>query len=281
MLEAQRGNVTLITAMTAMLIVMIVVMATGIGNQTSQATRMQAASDGAAITAAETYIAVINDEVAFELIDWGLGFIQRMASFLEQIGRAISAIPYVGAVFGVPIQVVANIIKQVAKTAQNVFKKIKESINKFLDAAKQVLATINATMVAANNGYIGFILPTNFLDQASVTKYNLADIQAITDHSLQIADSGHDKGNPALIPQIYWSALHNIWGGSVRGTPPPPADCGQAGKPPCPAPAKDAREHDTFHSLAHDRRLHRAPSLDRPPVATPRPHGQPVAPAVR
>ncbi|MGI8609684.1 MAG: Tad domain-containing protein [Candidatus Dormibacteria bacterium] len=251
MLNPQRGNVTLITAMTSLLMVMVVVMATGIGNQTSQATRMQAASDGAAITAAETYIAVINDEVVFDLIDWGLGFIQRLASMLLQIGRAISAIPYVGSVFGAVIQAVANVIKNIAKTAQKAFANIKKSINKLLNAAKQVLATINATMVAANNGYIGFILPTNFLDQAAVTKYNLADIQAITEHALQISDKAHDKATPALIPQIYWGALHNIWGGSGK-TPPPASDCGQPGKPACPVSTQELRgggsaDRDTFH----------------------------------
>ena len=117
--SVQRGNVTLITAFTAMLMMMIIVLGASIGNQASNATRVQAASDTAAIAAAESYIAVINDEVAFDIIDWGLGFVQRMGKLLEYIGRAIQAIPYGGAVLGGIIVAIAQVIQNVAKQAQN------------------------------------------------------------------------------------------------------------------------------------------------------------------
>ena len=94
--SVQRGNVTIITALTSLLIVMITVFGTAISNQASNATRIQTSSDTAALAAAESYIGVINDEVAFDIIDWGLGFIQRLAQLLEDIGDAIEAIPYVG-----------------------------------------------------------------------------------------------------------------------------------------------------------------------------------------
>jgi hypothetical protein len=203
--SVQRGNVTIITALTSLLIVMITVFGTAISNQASNSTRIQTSSDTAALAAAESYIGVINDEVAFDVIDWGLGFVQRLAQLLEDIGDAIEAIPYVGAVIGGIIVAIAQAIQSVASSAQDAFDNIKKALDKFLEEAKQILATINATLIAAQNGYLGFILPTGFLNQAALSQYTLKDVQAFTDKAKQI-DTDAELNN-----LLYVDALHTIW----------------------------------------------------------------------
>ncbi|MEA2646492.1 MAG: hypothetical protein QOE92_1575 [Chloroflexota bacterium] len=205
-LQEQRGNVTLITAASMLLLVLVVVMGTAVSNQAGYATRMQAASDQAALTAAVTYMSVINDEVAFDIIDWGLGFIERMAEILEAIGQAIAAVPFLEGV-GAAIITVAEFVQNAASTAKDFFDEVKNALNKILEAAKEILSIINATVAAANNGYLGFILPVkDVLQQAGQSRWKLVDVQKVVDHArIPLTDK---EIQFALRAQ----AMHTIWG---------------------------------------------------------------------
>ncbi|MFN2462390.1 MAG: TadE/TadG family type IV pilus assembly protein [Candidatus Dormibacteria bacterium] len=253
-LRAQRGNVTLITAFTAMLMVLVVVLAAGLSNSAGDATRMQAASDQAALTAAETYISVVNDTVAFDLIDWGLGFLSRMAEVVQSIGEAIAAVPFLEWL-GAAIVAVGEFVQTAADSAKDVFDGIKDTLNDILDQAKEILAVINATVAAANNGYLGFILPSGILNQASNARYTVKDINDFVDHARQpMKDAG-------LFNAMKATAMHAIWGTGAATTK--LADCKKSDGKPCGAPAcgsvpgtsqtcgkpeeKRSSDHDTFN----------------------------------
>ena len=254
MMAAQRGNVTLITAFTAMLMVLVVVLAAGLSNSAGEATRMQAASDQAALTAAETYIAVVNDTVAFDLIDWGLGFVSRMAEVVQSIGEAIGAVPFLEWL-GAAIVAVGEFVQIAADEAKSIFSGIKDALNEILDQAKEILAVINATVAAANNGYLGFVLPSGILNQASNARYTVQDIKDFVDHGRQpLNDAG-------LFNAMKATAMHAIWGTGAATTT--LADCKTKDGQPCNAPscgtvsgtqqycnnAKEERSpgHDTFN----------------------------------
>jgi hypothetical protein len=205
--QAQRGNVTLITALTALLMVMVVLLASGLGNTASEATRMQAASDDAAVAAATTYIAVTNDETIFDLIDWALGFIQRLADMVEAIGGVLSAvviIPPVAAI-GAALEAIGQAVSSVASSVQDAFDTFKNAIQPILDEAKSILAIINATILAANNGYLGFVLPKGILQAAGRSKYTLKDIEAIRDQYKKLAN------DDSLVTEIEHEALETVW----------------------------------------------------------------------
>ena len=227
-LQAQRGNVTLITAFTAMLMVLVVVLSAGLSNSAGDATRMQAASDQAALTAAETYISVVNDTVAFDLIDWGLGFLSRMAEVVQTIGEAIGAVPFLEWL-GAAIVAVGEFVQSAADSAKDIFDGIKDTLNDILNQAKEILAVINATVAAANNGYLGFILPSGILNQASNAKYTPKDIKDFVDHARQ------PLTNATLFNAMKATAMHAVWGTGVATAQ--LSDCKKADGTPCNAPA--------------------------------------------
>ena len=257
-LSPQRGNVTLITAFTACLMVLLVVMAAGLSENSSAANRMQAASDAAAITAATSYISVVNDVVLLETIDWGLTFVDHMAQILEQIGNAIAGIPFVEGL-GVAIAAAAEFIQAAVEDMQSVFDDVvKTPLEDILDEAKSYLGLINATISAANNNYLGFIVPDGSLKDgiknASPITYDLAYVKRRVAHAHQVIDVGnYNDGIPGQIDRL---AIEQVWGKA----PVDPNSTKPVAPPPCPPnttctnPSTESRlgtpadtNRDTFH----------------------------------
>lgn len=242
---AERGNVTLITAFTMLLLVMIVILGAGLSDTASRSTRMQAGSDDAAVTAAASYIAVINDEVLLEEVDWGLGFVQRMAELLSEIGGVIAAIPFLEAIGGA-IEAAADFVQSAVESMQNVFDDaIKDPLDAVLDVAKSVLGVVNATIAAANNGYLGFMVPSGTLKQgltaAKPPQYDLAYVLKRVEHSLRLVyplngdgtpNTNNKDNNVDLMGAIQEISIHAIWGKGSQASLPPPQGGGQP--PPCP-----------------------------------------------
>lgn len=257
----QRGNVTIITAVTACLMLMLVMLASGLSENASAANRMQAASDAAAITAATSYISVVNDQVLLDTIDWGLAFVQRMAQILEQIGNAIAAIPFVEGV-GIAIAAAAEFVQAAVEDMQSVFDDvIKTPLEDVLDEAKSYLGLINATIHAANNNYLGFIVPAGSLKDgiknAAPITYDLNYVKRRVAHAHQVIDVG--SFNDGLPGQIQRLAAEQVWGKApVDPTVDPSKNT--VTPPPCPTnttctdPSKESRlgipndpNRDTFH----------------------------------
>ena len=242
-LEAQRGNVTIITAVTAMLMTMLVVLASGLGQQSGTASQIQAGSDEAAVTAALSYIEVVNDEVMFDILDWTLKFLQHLADLAEQLGELLEAVPIPPIdVIGAGLAAIASTVSSIVGDADTIVVDIKKALDPILEKAKSILAIINATIIAAKNDYLGFVLPGGLLQAAGQAKYTLDDVKKITDHSKQIID------NSALVNVIELGALHTIWTSDTDGS-----SGNQCQGQPCKpqnrlGPANDRHpERDTFH----------------------------------
>jgi hypothetical protein len=204
-LQAQRGNVTIITALSAMLLLMIIVLSSGLGQDGGGATRIQAGSDEAAVTAAISLIEVQNDEVMFDLIDSALTFLQHLADIVARLGNLLMCCVFTAPI-GTLLSGVGGAVSSIAGTLDKAINNIKKALDPLLEQAKSILAIINATVIAANNNYLGFVLPNGTIQAAGQAKYTKDDVDKITKHARQIID------NAAFVKIIENGALHTIWG---------------------------------------------------------------------
>lgn len=249
-MSPQRGNVTFISAMSMFLIVVVVMMAASLSTTGSTATRIQAGSDDAAVTAAASYIGVVNDEVLLDTISWGLGFVERLLDMLDTLGGIIAAVPFLEGL-GAAIISVAEALQGVIETMQDVFDNvIRQPLTDILDDAKSFLGLVNATIAAANNGYLGFIVPNGSLrdgiKSATETQYDLDYVKRRVAHSLKIVDTGGFRSG--LAGAIQEMTIQQIWGKPADPPPPPaknvPPNCPQPNS--C-APLNENRPVQTFH----------------------------------
>jgi hypothetical protein len=220
---AQEGNVTLITAFTVLLMVMVVLFATGIGQTASDATNMQSASDQAAITAATAFAQTFNDTTFLDALQWG---VQALGNLGEAISIAGDALVLAGAfslgtcvpcdVLGPVLQVVGNILSGIADAMAAVIDPFVAVVKQVLDVAKWVLGIANSIIIAGDNGYFGFMFPS-VVGSSGPLLYSLQDVQMLAGVADAITSDAPDPSyssggaNVSLKETLRRNALHTLW----------------------------------------------------------------------
>ncbi|MFY9615217.1 MAG: hypothetical protein WAT58_07425 [Candidatus Dormiibacterota bacterium] len=238
-IRAQEGNVTLITALTAGLMLLVILLATGIAQNSGGSTRMQASSDGAALTAASGYIMALNDDTLLDTIQWAVDAVGHLGNALEIAGAAIiaaataaeafslglaSAAVAILIAFGTTLISAGSTLISIGQTMSNVVDNFVTVAKQVVDIAKYVLAIANSTIIASNNGYLGFMLPAA-LNAAGALKYDKTDADKIVRHAKEITS---DTGTPAsdgqglyikasLKETLRRAALRDLWTGGKQG----------------------------------------------------------------
>ena len=245
-IRAHEGNVTIITAMTACMMMLIILLATGLGESAAGSTKMQASGDGAALTAASAYIMAFNDNTLIETIRWAVTAVYRLGTAMQVVGAVLvtigAATSWLGGA-GLALVAAGQALISIGTTVANVGRSMKNAVNPILDAAKKVvdiakivLAYANSTIIASNNGYFGFMLPTS-LSFGGLKKYDMTDVNKIVGHSkLLTTDSGTVdccfSTRPTIKETIRRAAVRDLWGGGTDGSNGTPIEL---------------RGHNTFH----------------------------------
>lgn len=266
-MKEQDGNVTIITALTTVLMFVVIMYATGIGQIAGDASKMQVVSDEAAMTAANAFVAVFNDETVLDVVQWAVDAVKHIGEALEVAGTALVAAGIAASIFfgagaplialGTAIISVGSSILSVGESMSNVVDPIISTIKDILDVAKWVLAITNSTLLAANNGYFGFMLPSP-VGAAGGLVLDLNDVKKVADHADAITQDGlvpayqvacfnnaqQDCSQNTLKDTIRYQALQTLWndGGAT-----PQQSCTKNGNDPqvCKI-VFEPRGHNTF-----------------------------------
>jgi hypothetical protein len=241
MLKAHEGNVTIITALTACLLLLVVFMATGVGQNASGSTRMQASTDGAALTAASGYIMALNDDTLLDTIQWAVDAVGRLGTALQVAGAVIISIATAAAAlslglasaasavliaFGTTLISAGSTLRSVSSAMNAVVKPFIKIAKVVVDIAKYVLAIANSTIIASNNGFLGFMLPAG-LKPAGALKYDKTDADKAVRHANSITSDTQTPDSDgqgiflkaSLKETLRRGALRDLWTGGGAKQP--------------------------------------------------------------
>lgn len=248
----QDGNVSLVVAFTCVLMVMVVMFSTGIGSTAADATRMQAASDEAAVTAASGYLAALNDGTVLDALNWGVQALGNLGTTLTIVGEAlIDAGVFtfgITAAIGAVFVAVGEVLSAISEAMAAVVTPLVEAAKPVLDVAKWVLAAANSTIIAGENGYFGFIAP-NVLGSVTPATLSLADVSGVVQHSEAIVvDYPTDPYSTSwaagsIKSALQLAALHHLWANSRATDATVTTTDGKKST----TVKKQARAQDTFH----------------------------------
>ncbi|MEA2684443.1 MAG: hypothetical protein QOK05_2771 [Chloroflexota bacterium] len=189
MLEAQRGNVTLITALTAVLLTLMVLMATGLAQTGAGSNNMQASADQGALAAAEGYLASLNDQAFLDSIQWGVDAIPNLGHAITVVAAVLASSAAIAAatLFGAGVAAVlaaaaavlfpiGSAITGVGSGLSSALKPIFSALRTIISVVKWIAAELNSALIADGNGYNGFMIPVSIGD-APGAKLSAGDIK--------------------------------------------------------------------------------------------------------
>ena len=219
------GNVTLITALTACLMLLVIMFSTQLGQTATGASQMQGASDEAAVTAAAGYLSALNDITVLDALQWGVEALGNLGEALTVAGEALislSAVTFgVSGVIGGILVSIGEALSTISETLLSVVQPIVDIGKEVANIAKWVLAAANSTVIAAENGYFGFMIPADLgtigpatlnLDAVKRVVYHAEDINV--DWPVQdLVDSGDFPG-ATVKTALRGAALHRLWADS-------------------------------------------------------------------
>ncbi|HEV3232200.1 MAG TPA: hypothetical protein VG245_08095 [Candidatus Dormibacteraeota bacterium] len=222
-LVSEDGNVTLITAFTMLLMVMVVLFTTGVGQTAADATNMQSASDQAAVTAATAFASTFNDNTFLSALEWGVHALGNLGEAISIAGDALIAAGVLSFGFCFPcdvigpiLEAVGSILAGIADAMAAVIDPFVEVVKQVLDVAKWVLGVANSTIIAGNNGYFGFMFPS-IVSAAGPLLYTLQDVQGLAAAGEAITSDVPDPNfatpgaSVSLKETLRRAALHTLW----------------------------------------------------------------------
>jgi hypothetical protein len=240
MLEAQRGNVTLITALTVVLLTLLVLMTTGLAQTAAGSNNMQAVADQGALSAAEGYLASLNDQAFLDSVQWGVDAIPNLGHAINIVASvlAASAAVLAATLFGAGAAAVlaaaaailfpiGEAITGVGEALSNALKPIFSALRTIISVVKWIAAELDSALIADGNGYNGFMIPLSISD-APGAKLSKGDIlnkvavieQAVVDYPTDRSSDQFPNNLTTLKDTIRLQALQYFWADQV----PPPAN---------------------------------------------------------
>lgn len=237
MLEAQRGNVTLITALTAVLMTLLILMATGLAQTGAGANNMQASADQGALAAAEGFLASLNDQAFLDSIQWGVDAVGNLGHAITVVAAVLasSAAAAAATLFGVGVAAalaaaaavlfpIGIAITGVGETLSGILDPIFTVLRTIIDVVKWIASELNAALIADGNGYNGFMIPVSLSD-APGAKLSAGDIinkattieQAVVDYPTDRATDDFSRNLTTLKDTIRLQGLTYFW---LDQTPP-------------------------------------------------------------
>jgi hypothetical protein len=220
--RSQGGNVTIITALSMTLILVLIFIAVGTSQIASGSTDMQGVSDEAALTAGAAEVGLLNDKTVVDLIQWTFQTVATIGNDIEIAGAVATtfgafALLAGGAgaaliALGRILTTVGGRIKAFGQKLKEGFSKVTDKVGQYIDKAKFILSMANSTIIAGNNGYFGFAIPA----QISLPGPSLllrADVEGFIDRTHDI--SNRDNAIPPKEKRadaLRYRALHQIWG---------------------------------------------------------------------
>ena len=222
MLNREDGNVTLITAMSACLMLLVILLTTQIGQTATGASQMQGASDEAAVTAAAGYLSALNDITVLDALQWGVQALGNLGEALTVAGEVLIDLAAVtfgaSAVIGGILVTIGEALSTISDTLLSVISPIVDLGKQVANVAKWVLAAANSTVIAAENGYFGFMIPAD-LGTIGPATLNLDTVKNVVYHTEDImvdwpidglADAG-DVPKATIKTALRMAALHRLW----------------------------------------------------------------------
>ncbi|GAC1332772.1 MAG: hypothetical protein NVSMB17_12320 [Candidatus Dormibacteria bacterium] len=233
MLQEQRGNVTLITAMTAVLLTLMVLMSTGLAQTAAGATNMQASADQGALAAAEGYLASLNDQAFLDSIQWGVDAIPNIGHAITVVASVLAAAAIAvtaaslgfGAAAGAALAAAAAVlfpigsaITGVGSALSSALKAVFSVLRQIISVVKWIAAELNSALIADGNGYNGFMIPISIGD-APGAKLSAGDIkakatkveQAVVDYPVDSATDQFPNNLTTLKDTIRLQGLAYFW----------------------------------------------------------------------
>jgi hypothetical protein len=233
MLEQQRGNVTLITALTAVLLTLMVLMSTGLAQTAAGSNNMQASADQGALAAAEGYLASLNDQAFLDSIQWGVDAIPNIGHAITVVATALvlAAGVITAASFGFGAGAAAvlvaaaavlfpigSAITGVGSALSTALKAVFSVLRQIIDIVKWIAAELNSALIADGNGYNGFMIPISIGD-APGAKLSAGDIkakatkveEAVVDYPVEGATDQFPNNLTTLKDTIRLQGLSYFW----------------------------------------------------------------------
>lgn len=229
MVNREDGNVTLITALSACLMLLVILFTTQIGQTATGASQMQGASDEAAVTAAAGYLSALNDITVLDALEWGVQALGNLGEALTVAGEVLIDLAAVtfgaSAVIGGILVTVGEALSTISDTLLSVISPIVDLGKQVANVAKWVLAAANSTVIAAENGYFGFMIPAD-LGTIGPSTLNLDTVRNVVYHTEDIMVDWPIQGlaDPSDVPlasiktTLRMAALHRLWA-DARDTP--------------------------------------------------------------
>ena len=241
--HSQGGNATIITALSMLLMLVLIFVAVGNGETASGSTDMQAVSDEAALTAGAAQVGLLNDKTVIDLLQWTFQTVSTIGTDIEIAGgiaRTLGGLGLLAGGSGALLIEIGNILSRVGSEIRKIGQKLKQEFQKivgkvepFIAKAKLILSMANSTIIAGNNGYFGFAIPAT-LTLPGPTTMGRDEVDAFINNSRKIADGDNYAGVFAVKEKradaLRYRALHQIWSIRLAATDPPTAARGSGGK---------------------------------------------------
>ncbi|MDQ6746716.1 MAG: hypothetical protein M3010_01220, partial [Candidatus Dormibacteraeota bacterium] len=231
MLEAQRGNVTLITALTVVLLTLLILMTTGLAQTGAGSNNMQATADQGALAAAEGYLASLNDQAFLDAIQWAVEAIPNVgravivvagilaaigASLLAGVFTAPAAAPFFAA--AAILYPIGQAINGVGKALAAALKAVFSVLRQIISVVKWIASELDSALIADGNGYNGFMIPISISD-APGAKLSADDIknkalkieEAVVDYPTTRSSDDFRKNVTTLKDTIRLQGLIYFW----------------------------------------------------------------------